>query len=695
MTPEEQVNENVQGRTPEAQAMAELVAKRIKATSTRGSVSEAQLADRIGEIEEETQIKGTDYLKVKIIDPDWELQNSGFVDVDKEGLLDPIELEFPAGSKRYWVFCAVEGTTEIAEANFTMIFQDKLFARLASEWGVKIVPPGTQTRAAFINDLFVEAGVPGVIPAINVLQPVEEETKGELGQTVIETTTQAADKRAETNKAAGVTGGSAITIKGATPDTEQLANINAVLSVARQHQAEALPLEALVEACITENTFHNTGEGILQVIPTTAAGLGISETSIPEVVTAFLTKGFGGQGGAIAYARAHPHAAAYEVAQAVQASGAGQATKGAANYGQTTPTNTPEEARAIIQAGGGSASGGGAEAASDVGQLKRGTDANPDENSAECAERLAQQVDWALLSDGHRMYYMTQLELAAQRPALYVDIPGNHVITRQRVSEYGVIVSPTTYSFDDTAFEYRRTHKLKQRTQRRSKATKPSSPSEVKLDLICDIGQYVAGQVVAFKHSGPVSSVGRWIVVQTTRKCMKDIYTELLCEPPVEPLPEPKESSKEEVSAAETGGEGGASEQAQKALSEKSKYEYSEGANRENNGTLFGEAPRTMDCSSFCILTYKAASLPDPANKNYSPVGNAGDVIANCEKVATPTKDDFCFFGPSEQDTVHMTIYVGGGKAIAMQAPGITLGEGEARTFGPGNFLGYYRPKNY
>jgi NlpC/P60 family protein len=695
VTPEEEVNANVAGRTPEAQASASFVAKSIKSSSKRGNIEEQQLSDRISEIEEETTIKGTDYLKVKIIDPDWTLQTSGFVDVDKEGLLDPIEIEFPAASKRMWVLCAVEGSTEVSEANFIMTFQDKLFTKLASKWGIKPVPPGTETRAAFVNDLLVEAGVPGVIPGIGILQPVEEEKKGELGQTVIETTIQAQNAHAKTNKTPGVTAGSAITVKGATPDTEQTANINTVLSVARQLGAEQLPLEALIEACITENTFHNTGEGILQVIPSTAAGLGISDTDIAACVTAFLEKGFGGQGGAIAYARAHPKAQAYEVAQAVQASGAGAASKGAANYGQTSPTNTPQEARNIIQEGGGAATGEAVETTSDVGQLKRGTDANPDENSAECIERLAQQVDWAAFSNGLRFYYMTQPELAGQRPALYVDIPGNHVVTPAGKSEYGVVLSPTTYSLDDTAFEYRRTHKLKQRTQRRSKTTRPSSPSEVKLDLICRIGQYVAGEVIAFRHSGPVSSIGKWLVVQTVRKCMKDVYTEILCEPPVEPLPEPKESSKEEIPASETGGVGGASEQAKKALEERSKYEYSEGANRENNGTLFGQAPRTMDCSSFVTLCYKASSLPDPSNKNYHPIGDTSTLIANCEKVENPTKDDLCFFGPSESETVHVTIYVGGGNAIAMQAPGITLGEGPAKTFGPGNFLGFYRPKNY
>src|SRR5580693_2951692 len=102
------VGANLKSRTPEAEAIARFVAKRIKATSKRGTVNEAELSDRITEIEEETEVLGANYIKVHVIDPYWTLQNSGFVDVDSQGLLDEIEIEFPQGSKRHWILCAVE-----------------------------------------------------------------------------------------------------------------------------------------------------------------------------------------------------------------------------------------------------------------------------------------------------------------------------------------------------------------------------------------------------------------------------------------------------------------------------------------------------------------------------------------------------------------------------------------------------------
>jgi hypothetical protein len=682
---EDLVGKNLASRTPEAEAIAKFVAKRIKATSTRGTLNEAELSDRITEIEEETQVLGANYVKVHIIDPYWTLQNSGFVDVDKQGMLDEIQIEFPQASKRYWILCAVEGSTETMEGNFILTFQDKIFSDLKAEWGSKDSPAGTQTRAQFVRDLLEEAGVPYKIPGVNIVQEVEPEEKGEAGKKTIEGELERQRNEAKANKSPGAAAGTGATIKGQKPTAQQLADVNTALSVAHKLSAPTVAVEALIVAGIAESDFlREAVEGSGE-----KDHYGIWQSSTPGQSVAWYAEYFlkGGQGGfqgggAIAQAKT-PGITPEEIAHAVEAA-------------PEAPFYTPflQEAKDLIQAGGGTGSTV-TEAKNDVGQLKRGTDSNPDEDSGECIKRLASQVDWFAFGDGYRFYYMTQPELARQTPALTVEIPRNRITTAKGKVEEGAILQPSTYTVDQTAFEYQQTHKVRKKTQRRSKAVKPTSPSEVKLHLVCEIGAYVAGEVILFKNSGVVSSIGRWNIVQTTRKCFKDIYTEIICEPPVQPLPEPKESSKEEVPASATEGGGGASEQAKIALSEKSKYVYSEGADRANNGTLFGKEPRTMDCSSFCILAYKAASLPDPANQNYATIGDTGSVIANCEKVENPTKDDFVFFGPSPSETVHMTIYVGGGRAIAMQAPGITLGEGPAETFGPGQFLGYWRPKNY
>jgi NlpC/P60 family len=676
-----------EGRTPDADAIAKFFAKRVKKSSTRGAVNEAKLASRIAEIELETQILGASFIKVQIIDPEWVLQTSGFIDV-KEGLLDEIEVEFPEGTGYMWVLCAVEGSTEVANANLTLTFEDKVVAELRQYWGPKVAPPGTQTRAEFVQDLVAEVGTHGEpklrfrCPSLKTVQPVEEETKGELGTLVVSSAIQSGNAKAKANKERGVGAGSSITVKGQAPNAQQLSDINTALSVANQKAAPLAATEALIVAGIAESDFkrdaveeegqHNHF-GIWQ-------SSSIPGDQVAQQAAGFLDGGVGGfqGGGAIALAKAGLKP--IEIAAKVEA-------------GPPASFYTPylAEAKAIVQAGGGVKLGGtetGATAESDVGQLTRGTADNPDEDSFEAINRLAQQVNWFAFSDGTTFFYMDGPDFAAQKPSLYLDVPRDHVIdSATGRSEYGVILSPTTYTFDNTTFEYRLSHKTKTKAQRRSRPAKPSTPSEVRLSLMCDIDAYRAGECFVFQNSGPID--GRWIVTDATRNCLKDTFTTFILEPPSEPLPEPKATEKGEELVGGVGNSSIAGA-AKKALSERGLYAYSEGSNRGNNGTLYGPKWRTMDCSSFCTLCYKAAGAPDPSGLNYSPIGDTASMIKNMTKVSTPKPGACCFFGPSVSETIHVTLYVGGGRAIAMQAPGITLGEGPAETFGPGNFLGYW-----
>lgn len=686
-----------------AQIVTSFLAKAMVRAAKGETPDAKQLASSISEIELETQIAGASFIKVSCIDPYWVLATSGWLDVSDEGLLDEIEVEFPEKSGWLWVLCAVEISNDVTQPNLILTFEDKIIARLRKKWGGRNVPPGTTTRAQFVKALVDEVGVSGhepairfVCPELNVQQPVEAKTEGEL-----ETEGAAEASQAKANKSRSVSAASAVTIKGVKPTTEQVKNINAAMGTANLKVAGALATEALIAACITENDFTSTGAGLLQFEPTTAAGLGITKGDVSSEVTAFLTRSYSaetlasGPGGAIEYARKHPHAAPYEIAQAVQGSGAGKASKGAANYG---PWLT--EARAIIHAYGGVTLGRKATGESDVSQLKRGSTSNPDEDSWECITRLAQQVTWFAFSNGDTLFYMDGPSLRDQTVALFLNVPENLIyrdVNRHKAETSGAIAIPLTANFDNTAFEYRATHALKGRTQRKSKISKPSTPSEIKLDLVCAPTDYRAGDVFEFVGSGPINK--RWIVTDATRNVLKDTFTTFTLEPPVAPLPEP-EAVEKTSGAKEPGSEGSASsaaEAAKKALKEQQEkhiYKYTqESPARENNGTLFGPSPRTTDCSAFATLCYKAAGLPDPSNKGYSPIGDTSTIIANCKKVSNPKPGAFCFFGTSESATTHVSIYVGGGKAISMGQEG-DPDEGPAETTGPSGFLGFYEVKS-
>jgi cell wall-associated NlpC family hydrolase len=300
--------------------------------------------------------------------------------------------------------------------------------------------------------------------------------------------------------------------------------------------------------------------------------------------------------------------------------------------------------------------------------------------------------------------------LRDQEVALFIDVPRNavyHDVKRKKVEELGVI-SECTANFDNTSFLYRSTHPVKGKVQKKSRVSKPSTPSEVKLELICAPFLYRAGDVFEIVNSGPLD--GRWIVTDAVRNTLKDTFTTFTLEPPIAPLPEP-EATEQTNSSAEAAAEGSASsvaEAAKKALAEQQAhpglYEYSEGSNRENNGTLFGKAPRTMDCSSFATLCYKAAGKQDPSGKGYHPIGNTETMIGNMTPTSSPKPGDLAFFGSAGaplaagvalKTTVHVVVYIGGGKAIGMESPGVNLLEGEAKALGGGaeELLGYWTLK--
>ena len=681
-----------------SQRVTNFLAKSIVKSAKGETPDEKQLASSISEIELETQIAGASFIKVSCIDPYWVLATSGWLDVSDEGLLDEIEVEFPEKSGWQWVLCAVEITNDVTQPNLILTFEDKIIARLRKKWDGRNVPPGTTTRAQFVKALVDEVGVSGhepairfVCPELNVQQPVETKTEGEL-----ETEGAAEASKAKANKSRSVSAASAVTVKGDKPDAEQVKAINTVMGVCNLKTAGHLATLAIVEAAIAESSFRPTAknpqegaEGVFQLIPSTAKATGLNPQDTQATAEYWLEKGYFGKGGGIELAQKNPSWSAGKVAEAVEGAEAKESFFNAYKA----------EAEAIIHAYGGVTLGKKATGESDVSQLKRGSTSNPDEDSWECITRLAQGVAWFAFSNGDTLFYMDGPSLRDQTVALFLNVPENLIyrdVDRHKVETSGAIAIPLTANFDNTAFEYRATHALKGRTQRKSRISKPSTPSEIKLDLVCAPTDYRAGDVFEFVGSGPINK--RWIVTDATRNVLKDTFTTFTLEPPVAPLPEP-EAVEKTSGAKEPGSEGSASsvaEAAKKALKEQQEkhiYKYTqESPARENNGTLFGPSPRTMDCSAFATLCYKAARLPDPSNKGYSPIGDTSTIIANCKKVSNPKPGAFCFFGASESATTHVTIYVGGGKAISMGQEG-DPDEGPAETTGPAGFLGYYEVK--
>ena len=253
-----------------------------------------------------------------------------------------------------------------------------------------------------------------------------------------------------------------------------------------------------------------------------------------------------------------------------------------------------------------------------------GTD-NPDEDYWTAINRLAQEVQWYLFSNGEYLYYLDGQEMLAQKPALVID----RVKDRSRFAD-----NQLSASFDNTAYGYVSDHVRRARTQRRTKVAVAQSPTEVTMNLICGIEEIMGGDLVQLSGFGPAD--GSWVVAES-RRSVFDTYSELTLVPPIAPITElaavgtTSTSTSTSSSIVTPGGSSSATDTAlsgtlrdkvvQAALAAVARqkasapYHYPPGDvlhARPMPSSLLGPAPIYIDCSAFATLCYKEAGAPDP-----------------------------------------------------------------------------------
>lgn len=705
-------------------AVGTFIATDVQASATNPAPRTEDLAAAISEVQIETQTLGASLLVVTVIDPGWKILRTGWLSIDSDGLLDSIQVEFPKSTGLWWQLAMIDYTNDLSQPNLTLTFQDRIVSYLNEKWGPMGVASGTTTRAQFIGQLVAQVGrgdgltpIKFVCPDINQLQPVQTQALTNLGTTVVLDAVTAQNNADKTNKAPGLGMGAAVTIKGVAPNHEQVNNLNSALSLGQQLGASQTALQALIISGIAESTWQSVANsggspywGVLQ-----GSMSEFAQDDVAGQVQSFLEGGKGFQaGGAITLSQteADPGVIAYKV----EGDLSNFPNVAAATYFYD---QWLDEAKAIIKAGG--AATGAVPTLSDVSQLTRGTADNPDESSWDCIQRLAQEVNWSAWTNGDTMYYMDGPTIASQKPSVYLslDVTGT-TWTATNPTDGDVAldcVSNFEGTYDNTAFQYQSTHTKKGKVQRQTRIRTPQTPSQVKFNMICGVLDYRAGDVFVFQNSGPTD--GRWIVEDATRNCIADNFTQFTLGPPTLPNLEPaatttglalsgsagspnKLAADSQISSPATGN--GVAQAARLALADQQAqncYVYSEslaaGRNgydvRSNGGTLFGPAPRTMDCSAFATLCYNAAGLDDPSHLGYATpnLGNTASIIAHCAQIPLGKQQpgDLCFYGPSTSNTLHVTVFVGNGEVISMGAQGDPTILGAA--YRP-DLLGYFRP---
>jgi hypothetical protein len=295
-----------------------------------------------------------------------------------------------------------------------LTFEDRVVAYLRQITTPRKASRSSMTRAEFALSIVREVRqgepIPFVCPELHVVQAVAPIGTSQQQRTSAQRTAAIGP---------GLSTDAKLTVQGAPATDLQKQNAQRVLDVAASVNAGTRPTLALMEAVIVESGIMNLGygdatsTGILQVLSSTAAGLGIDARDIEQCCNTFLTRGFTGAGGAIAVAAKYPNLTSGQIAQTVQGS----------NYpGRYDQRQT--EAQEFVNAYSGSSASAGPVATSSVlqpYQFQRGGTAGIRQDSWACLQQLAQQVNWRCFVNEGAVYFVSETTLLKAKPTLTID----------------------------------------------------------------------------------------------------------------------------------------------------------------------------------------------------------------------------------------------------------------------------------
>lgn len=365
-----------------------------------GRPMDANVRNAVDDIAINRAIDGASTLTVGIDDPKGELLNSPVLAKAVDVWLDDLAFRL----------ADLDLVDDDGGLGLTSVFEARAVAKLRLFRKPMAASRADKTRAEFIKAMCDEADVPFVCPQLHKSQTIETKTD------------RKSRKARDANRDPGFKAGARLEVAGTKLDSAQVANANRALDVAESVKANTLATLALLEACIVEpggfqgsGPFDNpaggdsTSQGILQLLSSTASGLGISARDVEACCHAFLTKGFWGKGGAIAIAKAHPDWTPGQVAQNVQ--------------GSAFPARYEvyrDDAEAILKAYNGgdlsSFAGGATKEYAVTYMFRRGpADGSTTEDSWTCMRRLADEVNWRLWEDAGTVYFMTDDDILRSR----------------------------------------------------------------------------------------------------------------------------------------------------------------------------------------------------------------------------------------------------------------------------------------
>lgn len=475
----------------------DVIARQLRRGRSRVRRNKVDLAEAIETVRINDTIKGSSSLEVDMHDPGYDLLESGFFDPNKNGKLDPIDINYPDDSRFWWRLTSLAVN---AEELLTLTLMERVAAAMLDLRGpVKAKSRAKVTRAEFIRWLTAHVHVGGGIDfhsrQLHKKQPVAH----------VKTTRQRS--RA---KDGGIHRGENLKIKGVQATPAQLGQVERALDQAAELDAPELAAVALLCAGIGESTFrpvvNSLGYGGVFQGQVNTGGHYFSVNDTEKMARSFLLGGKGFQaGGAIHLVRSGVRDPG-DIATRVEASG-----QPGSFYGQYRG-----EAEELLEAYGGS----GFATSSRYKQYNFdvGSPDNPHETFWDAANRLAEEVKWAFFIDGKEAYFDAETTLIKQKPIALID-------------RHDASVVDWDYDWDT-----------------RHIAT------EFTLRLICRPFAFRAGEVFKLRHFGPASKgstaklPGRWLIAEIERD-ENELASTFTLKQPTRPDPEPAPEVKQGGSA--------------------------------------------------------------------------------------------------------------------------------------------------
>lgn len=428
-----------------------------------------RLVDRVGHALMDgaliRKMGGASELKLEVIDKGAKLLNSQLLEDGYNLRLDGLGFTYVAYERAG------------LEADLALTHEAQVVNRLRQLHGPHKAYRDEMTRAEFAKARVMELKPPRprfVSPELHKIQPIRSAREG-----------RKAAEDAKQTRSKGI-GAVKLTVKGVRATSTQIDIGDRALRVAEAEGADTRVMISLILALIVESGFGAYSSNYLGLEPF----IPINPTSLEASVRGYLLGYDKSKEGAIEYFKKHPDARAYEITQATQASGAGAASNGAANYGPWG-----DEAAAWV-----SAYGGGADVTE---VLRYPFEEKEDEDHWKCITQLGAKVNWRVFESAGWVYFIAE-------PTLFK----SH--TRLTVSDSTPGVLDTTIKGDQG---------------------KPHE--EVTIEALAKMWSAPPGSVVQMDHHGPAD--GAYLVDRIESPLAKrDTICQIQLKRPTKPKKEPK-----------------------------------------------------------------------------------------------------------------------------------------------------------